>query len=81
MLERHTQWYEVAIPRMAIDDVSGALDALERAVSEHADSVVYMGTYPSFHPLRGEPRYQRLMQRLGLAKRQQTVAHSYSGQE
>ena len=67
MLGRLNQWYEVAIQRMVIDDVAGALDALERAGAEHADSVIYMGTYPSFLPLRGEPRYQRLMQQLGLA--------------
>ncbi|OFX06944.1 MAG: hypothetical protein A3D94_12390 [Alphaproteobacteria bacterium RIFCSPHIGHO2_12_FULL_66_14] len=68
MLERLNQWYEVAIQRMVIDDATGALDALERAVSEHADSIIYMGTYPSFHPLHGESRYQRLMRQLGLAK-------------
>jgi DNA-binding winged helix-turn-helix (wHTH) protein/Flp pilus assembly protein TadD len=76
MLERLNQWYEVAIQRMVIDDVTGALDALERAVAEHADSVIYMGTYPSFRPLRGERRYQRLVQQLGLAKgQQQGAAH------
>lgn len=79
MLERLNQWYEVAIQRMAIDDVSGALDALERAVAEHADSVIYMASYPSFHPLRGEPRYQRLVQQLGLAKGQQQAAASRRG--
>ena len=67
MLGRLNQWYEVAIQRMVIDDVAGALEALERAGAVHADSVIYTGTYPSFHPLRGEPRYQRLMQQLGLA--------------
>lgn len=79
MLERLNQWYEVAIQRMVIDDVTGALDALERAVSEHADSVIYMGTYPSFHPLRGEPRYQRLVEHLGLAKCQPQGAAPQQG--
>ncbi|MDP2332451.1 MAG: winged helix-turn-helix domain-containing protein [Reyranella sp.] len=79
MLERLNQWYEVAIQRMVIDDITGALDALERALSAHADSVVYMGAYPSFHPLRGEPRYQRLVQQLGLAKGQQPGAASRRG--
>lgn len=79
LLERLNQWYEVAIQRMVIDDVAGALDALERAVSEHADSVIYMGAYPSFHPLRGEPRYQRLVQTLGLAKGWQQGAAPQQG--
>lgn len=79
MLEQLNQWYEVAIQRMVIDDVSGALDALERCVALRTDSAVYLGQYPSFRPLRDEPRYQRLVQQLGLAKCQQQGAASRRG--
>lgn len=67
LLEQHNQWYEVAIQRMVIDDIDGAIDALERAVALHTDSAVFLAQYPSFRPLLGEPRYERLVARLGLA--------------
>lgn len=67
LLEQLNQWYEVAIQRMVIDDASGTLDALERCVALRTDSVVYLAQYPSFRPLKDEPRYQRLVQQLGLA--------------
>lgn len=66
MLEHLNQWYEVAIQRMVIDESTAALDALEQCVAGHADSLVYVGAYPSFDPLRGQPRYAALLRRLGL---------------
>ncbi|UYN93530.1 MAG: winged helix-turn-helix domain-containing protein [Enhydrobacter sp.] len=68
LLERLDQWYEVAIQRMAIGDTSGTLDALERCIAIHADSLVYVDAYPSFHPLRGEPRFQRIVEHVGLSR-------------
>ena len=66
MLARLNQRYEVAIYAMVIDDHAQALDALERSVDDQADSAPFMAAYPPFRPLRGEPRFERLLARLGL---------------
>jgi serine/threonine protein kinase/tetratricopeptide (TPR) repeat protein len=47
-------------------DRSRALDYLERAVSEQEIEVVLCLRYPSFDPIRSDPRYKVLVGRLGL---------------
>ncbi len=66
LLEWLNQWYEVAIQRMAIGENEAALDALEQCAAVHADSLVYVDAYPSFIPLRGHPRFQQIVERIGL---------------
>ena len=51
---------------MAISERTHALDALERCVDERADNAPYIAAFPPFRPLRGEPRFERLLARLGL---------------
>ena len=46
---------------MAIDQRATALDGLERCVGERGDNAPYIGQFPSFRPLRGEPRFERLL--------------------
>ena len=70
LMEQHNQWYEAAIERMVIGDAPQALDALERCVAQHFDSIVFVEQYPSFRPLHGDPRYQRLIRMIGLAEPQ-----------
>jgi serine/threonine-protein kinase len=65
-LARLNQWFEVAIQAMAIDDRAQALDALERCLEEQADNAPFIAEFPPFRPLRGEPRFDRLLGRLGL---------------
>lgn len=43
-----------------------ALDALEQAVDERASLMIYLGVDPIFDPLRGNPRFDRLLVRVGL---------------
>jgi hypothetical protein len=43
-----------------------ALDYLEKAVSDQEIEVVLCIRYPSFDPIRSDPRYARIMSRLGL---------------
>jgi hypothetical protein len=47
-----------------IGEPAPALAALERCVAERNDHVPFLLQYPSFHPLRGEPRYERLVRDL-----------------
>jgi serine/threonine-protein kinase len=69
VLTRLNQWFEVAIQAMAIDERAQALDALERCVDERADNAPFIAAFPPFGPLRGEPRFDRLMHELGLRPR------------
>jgi hypothetical protein len=50
---------------MVIDERTQALDALQRCVEEHAENAPFIGQYPPFRPLAGEPRFERLLGGLG----------------
>jgi TolB-like protein/tetratricopeptide (TPR) repeat protein len=43
-----------------------ALDWLERAYNERNDRLIYLGAEPMADPLRSDPRFQKLMARIGL---------------
>jgi Tfp pilus assembly protein PilF len=65
-LARLNQWFEVAIQAMAIDDRVQALEALERCLDDKADNAPFIAEFPPFRPLRGEPRYERVLRTLRL---------------
>ena len=65
-LAKLNQWFEVAIQAMAIDDRAQALSALERCLDEQADNAPFIAEFPPFRPLRGEPRFERLLDTLRL---------------
>ena len=65
MLEKLNQRFEVAVQAMVIDERTQALDALQRCVEEHAENAPFIGQYPPFRPLAGEPRFERLLGGLG----------------
>jgi len=56
----------MATVKLALGDVPGALDLLEQAADERAFSLILVGVYPPYRALVREPRYQRLLARLGL---------------
>jgi TolB-like protein/DNA-binding winged helix-turn-helix (wHTH) protein/Tfp pilus assembly protein PilF len=45
-----------------------ALDWLEKAYAEHSNVLTTIKVEPAFDPLRGDPRFQELLQRVGLAQ-------------
>lgn len=46
---------------------AGMYALLDRAVAERDPDVLQvMNAVPILHPIRGEPRYQRLLERIGL---------------
>jgi DNA-binding winged helix-turn-helix (wHTH) protein/Flp pilus assembly protein TadD len=57
---------EFATLDTALGEYDRALDALERAVREHARSVPSLGINPLFRPLRSHPRFTRLVALLGV---------------
>ena len=66
-LAKLNQWFEVAIQAMAIDDRAQALDALERCLEDKVDNAPFIAEFPPFRALSGEPRFERILTRLGLA--------------
>ena len=52
----------------ALGDATRALDALEKAHSEHDFAITQIAVAPWAQPLRGDPRYVDLVNRLGLSK-------------
>src|SRR5690348_444704 len=48
-------------------DKASALDWLERAYAEHSNDMTALKVNPGFDGLRGDPRFQRLLERVGLA--------------
>jgi tetratricopeptide (TPR) repeat protein len=45
-----------------------ALDWLEKAYAQHSNIMTTIKVEPAFDPLRGDPRYQELLKRVGLAQ-------------
>jgi hypothetical protein len=51
---------------LGLDDRAGALDWLERAWSERSVGISWLKVDPIWDPLRGEPRFRRLLEALGV---------------
>ena len=58
--------YERATWKMWIGDRAGALNELEHVIDFRPFDAIYVGVDPMFAPLRGEPRFQELISRMGL---------------
>lgn len=59
-----TTW--VALALSVTGERNGALDYLEKALSNREIEVVLCIRYPSFDPIRSDPRYKAVVGRLGL---------------
>ena len=57
--------YAYAIVLGKIGDLDAACAALERAVAERAGQAVFMQAEPGFNTLRGDPRFDALIRRMG----------------
>ena len=51
----------------SIGDRDQAFAWLERAYAEHPSELISLKVEPGWDPLRGDPRFQRLLERVGLA--------------
>jgi DNA-binding winged helix-turn-helix (wHTH) protein/tetratricopeptide (TPR) repeat protein len=58
---------DVAFVHAALGDIPQALDWLERAYREHGPRVELLAAFPPADPLRGEPRFRALLQKLRLS--------------
>ena len=60
--------YGTAILFARLGDKQNALEALEKAFGVRELAMTEIGIEPAFDPLRGEARFQNLLQRVGLGK-------------
>ena len=58
--------YDRAALRMRIGDTQGALDELEQVFEWRPFHCIYMGVDPAFEGIRDEPRFRKVLARIGL---------------
>jgi tetratricopeptide (TPR) repeat protein len=64
---RRVPSYDLAIIHLGLDETEEALAYLDKAHGERTTWMAYLGIDPRLDPLRGEPRFERLVRRVGLA--------------
>ena len=69
LLERTNRWEGAAQQWMAVGESSRALDALEHCVKARTTYLCFTAQNPYFRPLHNNPRFQRILQALRLAGR------------
>jgi hypothetical protein len=55
-----------AVLWMGLGDKNQALTWLDRAYQERSEHVLYLGIEPLVDPLRGDPRFEKLLEKIGL---------------
>jgi hypothetical protein len=63
--DRHGLPFKLASSHAVVGDVDAALEWLERAVGQRDIGLLWLKVHPTFGPLRGDPRFQRLLARVG----------------
>ena len=67
---RHVGLFTFALAHLAVGDNEKAIDDLEQAYREHDPNIVDIKVEPLFDPLRGHPRFERLVVKvLGAAEK------------
>jgi tetratricopeptide (TPR) repeat protein len=63
------QSVQLAACSIQMGDLDRAMKHLEEAFKEHAADLLWLNVEPTFDPLRSDPRFQALVQRVGLVSR------------
>jgi tetratricopeptide (TPR) repeat protein len=63
---RYVSAYDVASVYAALEKTQLALEWLERAIDQRAAPIIFVALDPAFEKFHREPRFQRIMHRLGL---------------
>src|SRR5437762_7668127 len=65
---QHETAYEIATIYVALGNNEQAFQLLEKAYAEHSFHLVNLNVSPQFKSVRSDPRFQDLVQRIGLSK-------------
>ena len=55
----------LAVLPMLLGDLDAAFELIEQAYAEKANALVYLNVEPFFDPLRPDPRYAKLIEKMG----------------
>jgi hypothetical protein len=74
--ERNVGRGKIATAHLALRDEGAALDWLERAAEAGDSQLAFLRAHPQWDPLRGTPRFEAILGRVGLAKQVISIAYS-----
>ncbi len=57
-----------ALVHVGLGETDAAFEALEQAFGDRDSQLLSLGLDPTWEPLRGDPRYVELMERIGLPR-------------
>ena len=66
--QQYVSAYEVATIHVALGKNEQALQLLAKAYAEHSFHLVNLNVSPQFKSIRSDPRFQDLVQRIGLSR-------------
>jgi serine/threonine-protein kinase len=64
---QHVSPFTIALVHVGLGDADGAFDWLERSLGQREDALVSLRVNPRLDGLRGDPRFAKLLQRVGIA--------------
>jgi len=56
----------LAAVHLGLGETNQTFDLLEQAYQERTDRMIYLGVDPIADPLRGDPRFKQLLQKIGI---------------
>jgi hypothetical protein len=57
---------DIALVYLGLGDRAQALEWLDKAYEDHSNFLLWIRVDPQFDSLRGQPRFQELLRRMGL---------------
>ena len=73
--QRYTSQVAHALVALGLGDLDLAMQWLEEALQAHDAFLCYAKVFPPYDPLRDRPRFQEMLQRMGLADTRQLGSH------
>jgi serine/threonine-protein kinase len=64
--ERHVAPFDMAVVYVALGGRNQALDWLEKAFDDQSEMMLFLEMYEPVEDLRGDPRFQKLVRRVGV---------------